>query len=466
MKYDQFVDTFESASYINDLDAFVPEIWAAESLMILQNNKVASNLVHQDFSDEVAQFGDVINTRRPANFQMQRKGNDDTVVVQDADAPNLPVTLDQHLHTSFLIKDGEESKGFQNLVSTFLEPALISLAQGLDEIVVGMAYQFLANSIGSLGVDPTKSTVLEARKIMNQNQVPQTGRQMVLTPGGEAALLNVDLFLTADKVGDDGTALREASLSRKLGFDMWMDQNTPSVIAGAAANDQTTGAVNLGAGFFKGDTTVVVDGFSSAIANGTWVTFAGDDIPQRVISTIGGGTPTSITFAPGLSAAIADDAVVTAYTGGLVNNVAGYPVGATPKDGIVVDGFTIAPQTGQLISFNTADDVYSALTAPTTTRVDVNRALKAAIANNDVVGVGPAGDYNFFFHRNAVSLVTRPLAPPLSGTGALASVASANGTSVRVVITYDGDKQGHLVTVDLLAGIEVLDLNLGGVMLG
>ena len=38
--------------------------------------------------------------------------------------------------------------------------------------------------------------------------------------------------------------------------------------------------------------------------------------------------------------------------------------------------------------------------------------------------------------------------------------------AMRVTITYDGVKQGHLVTVDLLCGIGVLDSNLGAVMLG
>jgi hypothetical protein len=37
---------------------------------------------------------------------------------------------------------------------------------------------------------------------------------------------------------------------------------------------------------------------------------------------------------------------------------------------------------------------------------------------------------------------------------------------MRVVMTYDGNLQGHLVTCDLLCGVKVLDINLGTVMLG
>jgi len=37
---------------------------------------------------------------------------------------------------------------------------------------------------------------------------------------------------------------------------------------------------------------------------------------------------------------------------------------------------------------------------------------------------------------------------------------------LRVTITYDGEKQGHLVTVDILCGVKVLNTDLGGVIFG
>lgn len=70
-----------------------------------------------DFEPIVASFGDVVNTRRPGEFQAKRKTPADSVTVQDATSTNVQVPLDQHLHVSFLIKDGEESKAFKDLVN-------------------------------------------------------------------------------------------------------------------------------------------------------------------------------------------------------------------------------------------------------------------------------------------------------------------------------------------------------------
>jgi len=444
--------------FANDNSALIPEVWAQESLMILEANMVAANLVYRDFEDEVANFGDTVNAHRPTGFVAQRKTDTDDVVVQDATSTKVPVLLNQHLHTSFVIKDGEESKSFKDLVNLYLGPALTSISQALDEVVLCQAYEFLGNSVGKLGTAPTRSTVIAANELMNTNKAPIAGRNMLLSPNAEGSLLDIDNFVKVNESGD-GDALMNANLGRKFNFNFFMDQNTPSVAAGSTT---VTGAVNLGAGYAAGSTAITVDALSAAIAAGSWCTIAGDMTPQQIQSTVGGGTPTQLNILPGLKSAVLNDAVVTVYTAGAVDLVAGYASGYAKA--ITVDGFSVAPKTGQLASFGLTAGRYGLMSTPTTTSILPNRPLDAAQANDVVLGVGPAGQYCFGFHRNAVALVTRPLAQPRPGTGALSYVANYNGLSVRVTITYEGRSQGHLVTVDLLAGVKTLDTNLGVVM--
>lgn len=453
------IPTITVLAYENDVDAFIPEVWAQESLMILENNMVLGNLVHRDFSDQIANFGDTVNTRKPSKFTMKRKGDSDSVTVQDANATNVPVRLDQHLHTSFLIKDGQESKGFKSLVNEFLSPAILSIAEGVDQILAAQAYQFLPNAVGSLGGTTNAGTLIAARDKMNQLLVPSQGRTIVMPSNMEAALLSDKDFVTADKVGDAGTALREGSLGRKYGFDLFMAQQQPSIATG---NTTVIGAINLAAGYGIGATALTVDGFTAAITNGAWCAIGGR--PYQITNTVGGATPTQLTIAGGLTAAVADNAAITVYTPAAINLGAGYALGYGKE--LVIDGTTVAPRRGQLISFGTGSAVYGTIGEAALTSISLDRPLETTLADNAVVGLGPAGNYGLAFHRNAMALVTRPLATPAAGTGARSFVASYNGLSLRITITYDGNKQGHLVTVDVLAGVKVLDAALGVPVLG
>jgi len=447
--------------YANDNDAFIPEVWAQESLMILEANMVIANLVHRDFQNEIANFGDIVNTRRPDTFTAARKTDTDDVSTSDASSTNVQVPLNQHLYTSFLIRDGEQSKSFKDLVAEYLYPGVLSIAQSLDEIVSSMTYQFLANNAGLLGTDATKAAVIAAREKLNDNKCPLQGRNLVVTPSTEGALLGITDFVAADRIGDEGTALREGSLGRKFGFDIYMCQNQPSIAAG---NTIVTGAVNEGDGYVIGSTAITVDALSAAITNGSWCTIAGDAAPQKITGTTGGETPTALVISPGLYRAVVDDAVVTIYTPGAINLSAGYDSGYVKS--LAVDAFAVAPKVGQLVTIGAgaSPEAYGLMSTPTTTAILPNLPLAAAATNDDAVGIGPAGDYNFAFHKNAVALVTRPLAQPIADTGVKSFVASYNGLSIRVTIGYNMTKQGHQVTLDLLAGVKELDSDLGCVL--
>lgn len=452
-------------AYDNNNDALVPELWAMEAVAILEENMVIGNLVHRDFEDKIAEYGDVVHTSKPGTFTAKRKTDADDVTVQDASSTGIQVPLNQHVHVSFIIKDGERSKAFVDLVSKYLRPALLANAQHVDQVLLGQHVHFKENFGGHLGEmssNNAKDFVLDTRLAMNINKAPMAGRNMIVTPNAETELLKLELFTSAEKVGDEGTALREASLGRKLGFDFFMCQNMTQVATG---NTAVTGAINLSAGYAKGATALTVDGFSAAITAGSFVTIEGDDTPHRVASTTGGSTPTVITLAsPGLRRAVLNDAVVTVYTPGAVNLSDGYAAGYAKE--ITVNGFTVAPQTGQTVAFGTATNTYTIIGTPTTTSIMLDRPLDVGISNGAAVCIGPVGSYNFAFLREALALVSRPLAQPASGTGALSTVINYKGLSVRVVITYNGIKQGHLVTIDFLMGVAVLDTDLGAVLYG
>lgn len=452
--------------YANDIDALIPELWAQESLAILEENMIAANLVHRDFEPTFAKFGDTVHTRRPGEFTAKRKTTTDDVTVQDATSTDVPVRLDQHVHVSFLLRDGEESLAFQDLVSTYMAPAMLAQARFVDQIVLGQYPQFLAYCYGTLGglsSTNVKDRILGTRNKMNINKAYMDGRNLIWTPSSETIALALAEFTNAQDVGDQGVAMREAWLGRKFQFNNYMCQNMQDI----SGITTSTGAINNASGYGLGtNVSMTVDGITGIIATGTWFKIAGDDRPLRVTAhTETLGNTTAITAHTTLSAAVVDNAVITFYTPGAINNASGYAAGYSKY--MTIDGFTVAPKVGDFVTFTTGTTpvLYTVVDATTTT-ILLDRPLEGALSDNDPVNVGPNGSYNLAFHRNAMTLVVRPLALPRAGAGAMGAVVNHNGLSMRAVITYDGTKQGHLVTLDMLCGIKVLDAHLGAVLLG
>lgn len=207
----------------NALDAYFPEIWAQETLMILRSNMVFGNLVHRDFEDELASFGDVVNTRKPATFTVNDKAAATNVTVQNATATNVPVLLNNHKEVTFIIEDAEATKAIKDLVAEYVEPAALAHAENIDASIAAQ-YASAGNTI-ALAAPFSADAIVTTRKQMNINKVPLQNRRLVISPQAEADVLSDQNFVRADVFGDEGTALREASLGRLYGFDIFMDQN-------------------------------------------------------------------------------------------------------------------------------------------------------------------------------------------------------------------------------------------------
>lgn len=200
-----------------------PDIIAREALMVLRNNAVMANLVHRDYSNEFAAVGDTITVRKPATFEAKEYTN--SITLQDATEGSVAVTLDKHLDVSFAVTSKEMTLDIADFSEQLLKPAMQAFADKIDSYLLGLASGVTNQVTYAPATDNIRNKVVDARKYLTAAAAPLTDRRFVYGSDIEADLLKTDLFLAADKVGDEGTALREASLGRKLGLDFYTDQN-------------------------------------------------------------------------------------------------------------------------------------------------------------------------------------------------------------------------------------------------
>lgn len=208
-----------------------PDIIAREALMVLRNNAVMANLVHRDYSSEfVAGVGDTITIRKPATFEAKEYAG--SISVQDANETGVPVKMDKHLDVSFAVTSKQLSMDIEDFSKQLLVPAMQAFADKVDQYLLGLKAD-ISNSVPA--TNAAQNDVIDARAYLTKAAAPLTERRFVYGSDMETKLLKTDLFTSAEKVGDEGTALREASLGRKYGMDFYVDQNADTVgISGLA----------------------------------------------------------------------------------------------------------------------------------------------------------------------------------------------------------------------------------------
>lgn len=249
-----------------------PDIIAREALMVLRNNAVMANLVHRDYSSEFAAVGDTITVRKPAKFTANEY-NGSTISVQDATEGSVAVKMDKHLDVSFAVTSKQLTLDIKDFSAQLLVPAMQAFADKVDSYLLSLAADIdhrVEHTTGAMSADD----IVDARKFLTNSAVPLTERRFVIGADAEADLLKETKFIEADKVGDAGTALREASLGRKYGFDIYVDQNAGSYNSGSTVS---TTALKLNGAASDTDTIGLdATAVTGKLAKGTWLEIGGE----------------------------------------------------------------------------------------------------------------------------------------------------------------------------------------------
>ena len=298
-----------------------PDIIAREALMLLSNNTVISNLVHRDREQEFtgAKVGDTITIRRRANFRVDEFSS--TIDVQDINEGGVPLQLEKHYDISVGVTSKELTLELDEFSSRIIAPAMINMAEKVDSYVYGLSNQ-IPTAILKAGSDTALSDLAKVDAQLLRQKVALAGRSGMVSPNRKAEMMSIDAVVRADARGDEGTALREASMGRVMGIDWYGVQGVETHVTGTAP---TTMAIDNTGGYPAGTTTINL----TESGTGAGVLVKGDIIEiagsgQHVVTaenTASSGDWTAVSIYPALRADVVDTAVVTKLEGHEMNIV-------------------------------------------------------------------------------------------------------------------------------------------------
>lgn len=300
----------------NVLGNYNETFFAQEALIQLEKALGMAGRVHRGYSPTPAARGDTIQIRRPSSFT----ATDAPATASDLATESVSITVNKWKEVKFKLTDKDLSLTAPEIISNHIRPAAVALADVIDQDLAALYKDIPWHS--TFTATPVLADVTKIWKIMFDNKVPMNDDSVLsgmIDSTTKQAFQNA-MSASGFIAGIQDKSIRDGSIGRISGYDVWANQNTPAHTSGVAADATgTVDGVNA-----VGATSLL---FSAVTAGITWKTgdsfsIAGD--AQRYVATANGtdadGSAASISFAPALKQATAGTEVITLFLGGASKN--------------------------------------------------------------------------------------------------------------------------------------------------
>jgi hypothetical protein len=293
----------------NTLTTVVPQL-LAQGLLALRQMAVMPRYVNRAYEATAGEKGSSIDVPIPSAITAvavspSYVAPDDTGV--SPTSVNIP--LSQWYEAPFFLNDKEMLEVQSGTIPMQATEAVKALANNVDSAILNL-YKSVYGYAGLAGTTPFSSDLsefLDARKTLNNQLAPTDPRFVAIDPDAEANALGLRAFQDAAFRGDrDG--ILNGQIGFKLGSTWFMDQNMPTHTAGT---NNSLGTTVTGVEAVGDKTWALSGGAAGTLLAGDIITKTGDTQTYVVVSSIGAGTPSSVTVEPGNAVATSGGEVIS-----------------------------------------------------------------------------------------------------------------------------------------------------------
>jgi hypothetical protein len=393
-------------------------VFAKESLKILENTLVMTKKVYVDYDQEYSQSingykkGDTISIKRPADFTVRSgavRTAQDVVEGSTTLQVNNQIGVDVNFTSKELTLDIDES-GVRERV---LKPAMIQLANNIDVTLMGL-YKDVPNWVGTPGNIVNSFADFSVAPQRLDEFAVDGDRTGVLSPADYWGMLASQTALYINQPAND--AYRMARLGMIGDVDTYMAQNVPTHTTGVGTGSPTVNDASQDVTYLS-----VKDTYQSSLITTAWTASTTGIVKQGDIITIAGVyavNPVTKATLPFLR-----QFVVKADA----NSAAAGATTLTLSPPIIASGaqqtVSAAPANGAAITF---------------------------------LGTGSTGyRQNMVFAKNAFAFVSVPMEMPAAVYNG--SRQSYKGISIRLIPVYDSTNDVAGWRYDVLFGAKAID---------
>lgn len=218
------------------MNNFIPQVWSARLLENLRKAHVYAqeSVINRDYEGEIRDYGDSVRINTPSALNIFTYTKN-----ADMPAPEVPASttqtlvIDQAQGFNFAIDDIDAVQQRPKVMDAYMREAAYALADTLDRYLANLHTQVAtANSIGAPGTPRTDAAtagriydyLTELGVLLDQANVPSTGRWCILPPWAEALLRRDQRFVGTGGAMAEAT-LRNGEVGQAAGFTIYKSNN-------------------------------------------------------------------------------------------------------------------------------------------------------------------------------------------------------------------------------------------------
>jgi len=177
------------------LDNFIPEIWSARLLRHLDKNLIFKTLVNTDYEGEIKEYGDTVKIGQIGDVDVSDYvPNTDLADPQTLDGSQKLLTIDKAKSFNFQIDDVDKAQTHPKIMDKAMLRAGYAVANNIDQVIADLwssaGTTTTVADIGHASGDILAyDVVVDAKQKMDELNIPEEGRWMVIPPWFHTELL-------------------------------------------------------------------------------------------------------------------------------------------------------------------------------------------------------------------------------------------------------------------------------------
>ncbi len=228
---------------------FVPEYWSGKMLARFYESTILPSLVNTDYEGEIKASGSTVRIRRPPVVVVKdykpsgTPGYDpvaDGITYDELSAEEIVMEINQAKMYAFKVDDVLAAQADIKIVSEAMKDA----AQNMKIVVERETFEYMytgvdaANQVGSdvapevVGANNIMEYVLELGQRLDEANIPEEGRYLVIPPWMASRAKNSDLRQVS-VTGDNKSPLRNGVVGQLDRFTIYQSNLLPQVSDGA-----------------------------------------------------------------------------------------------------------------------------------------------------------------------------------------------------------------------------------------